>query len=223
MPFRPFSAQIAVALLMAAAVLPTAGQAQVELSFYGGAQSSPHSEVSLSGDSVLADQDFTAGWEGRSFEMPPYYGLRATWWQSDRFGFGLDVNHTKVYADAETLAETGYEHFEFSDGLNIITMNAYRSFPDAFGGLSPYVGAGVGMSVPHVELYEGTSRTAEYQLGGPAVALMAGASYPISDRFSVFGEYKGTYSVNSVELDTGGTLDTNIVTNSLNVGVSFNF
>ena len=36
-------------------------------------------------------------------------------------------------------------------------------------------------------------------------------------------EYKGTYSKNDVDLDGGGNLETNIVTNALNLGVSFNF
>lgn len=206
-----------------AAVLPGLASAEVELSFYGGYQTAPHSEVSIFGDDVVPDTDFTAGWDGGSFQAPPYYGIRATWWPNDTYGFGIDVNHVKIYADDETLAETGYDRFEYSDGLNVVTLNAYRNFGPSFAGLEPYVGAGVGLTIPHIELTDGTSRTAEYQIGGPAVALIAGASYPISERWDVFGEYKGTYSVNSNELKTGGTVETNIVTNALNVGVSFNF
>lgn len=197
--------------------------AELEFSVYGGYQTAPHAPVSISGDGVIPDQDFTAGWEGRSFEAPPHYGIRATWWPSESFGVGFDVNHAKVYADEETLAETGFERFEFSDGINIVTLNAYRSWPGAFGNLSPYVGGGVGVSVPHVELTDGASETFGYQVTGPAVAWMAGASFPLSDQWDIFGEYKGTYSVNSAELATGGTLETDIVTNSLNVGLSFNF
>jgi lipid A oxidase len=197
--------------------------AEVELSFYGGWQTAPHSGVTISGDSVVPDSDFTAGWDGRSFGAPPYYGVRATWWRSPAFGFGLDLNHAKVYADDATLAATGFEHFEFSDGLNIITLNAYRRWDQALGGLTPYIGGGIGVAVPHVELTDGGSETFEYQLTGPAVAWMAGLSYPINDTWSVFGEYKGTYSVNQADLDGGGTLETDIITNALNVGVSFNF
>jgi lipid A oxidase len=39
----------------------------------------------------------------------------------------------------------------------------------------------------------------------------------------VFGEYKGTYSSNEAELSGGGSLETDIVTNAFNVGVSFRF
>lgn len=212
-------------LLLAGLAISLASQAtaEIELSFYGGFQTSPHSEVSVYGDSVVSDLDFTAGWEGRSFSAPPYYGYRATWWFSETLGVGFDVNHTKVYADDETLAETGYERLEFSDGLNIVTLNAYRSWNNAFAGVSPYVGGGLGVAIPHVELTDGASRTFGYQVTGPAVAWMVGASMPISNSWSVFGEYKGTYSINSADLDTGGTLDTNVITNALNIGLSFNF
>lgn len=205
------------------ALLPHAATAEVELSFYGGWQGAPHSVVTIGGDSVLPDDSFTAGWEGRSFEPPPYYGLRATWWQSERFGFGIDVNHAKVYADAETLTEAGLDHFEFSDGLNILTVNAYRRWEQALGGLTPYVGGGLGIAFPHVEVVDPGTRTWGYQITGPAATWIAGVSYPINDQWSVFGEYKGTYSLNTADLDTGGTLETDVVTNAINLGVSFSF
>jgi len=203
--------------------MPLAAQAEVELSFYGGWQSAPHSNVTISGDSVVPDQEFTAGWDGNSAQMPPYYGLRATWWRTQTLGFGVELNHAKVYADQETLDATGFEHFEFSDGLNLLTVNVTRRWPDALGGLTPYVGGGLGVAVPHVELTVPGSKTFEYQMTGPAVAFYAGASYPVSDRWSVFGEYKGSYSMNSASLETGGSLETNVITNAVNFGVSFDF
>lgn len=156
--------------------------------------------------------------------MPPYYGLRATWWRTETLGFGIEINHTKVYADDETLTTSGLDAFEFTDGLNIVTLNAMRRWPDAFGGLTPYVGGGIGAAIPHAQVEViGLPRTFGYQVTGPAVAWIAGASYPISENWSVFGEYKGTYSVNTVDLDSGGTLETDIVTNAINLGVSFSF
>ena len=219
----------AIAILTcAAACWAGAASAQgIELGFYGGLQSAPPSGVTITGDGLLADTDFTAGWEGRSLEPPPYYGLRATWWQGQNLGFGVDFTHSKVYADDETLAETGYERLEFSDGLNIVTLNAYYRWPGAMGSATPYVGGGLGVAYPHVELTEttpgGESETFGYQMTGPAVALIAGVSVPITDDWSVFGEYKGTYSMNEADLDGGGTLEADIVTNALNLGVSFSF
>jgi lipid A oxidase len=212
-------------LLCAASFLavPAVAAAEVEFSLYGGVQTAPHSPVTIEGSLVIPDDTFTAGWEGRSLEAPPYYGWRATWWQTESLGFGLDFNHAKVYADDETLTDSGLERFEFSDGINIITLNVYRRWNDRLGPFTPYVGGGVGVSVPHVEVTSGTSVTFEYQITGPAVTLLAGASYPVSDRWSVFGEYKGTYSMNTADLDGGGTLETDIVTNAFNMGVSFDF
>jgi lipid A oxidase len=213
---RPFAT---LALLMA----PMMASAEVELSFYGGSQSAPHSVVTVTGDPLIPYEEFTAGWDGLSFTAPPQYGIRATWWQESNYGFGVELNHAKVYADDETRADNGYEVLEFTDGINILTVNGFRRWEDAFAGFTPYVGAGLGVSVPHVEVTKNGSETFGYQLTGPAVAWMAGATYPINDRWSVFGEYKGTYSINSAELDSGGTLETNIITNSINFGVGFNF
>lgn len=228
----PPSLGLAASLVMG---LASPALAEVELSFYGGAQSAPHSEVTIRGDSSVADRDFTAGWEGRSFEAPPHYGLRATYWAPNDWGVGVDFNHLKVYADDETLAESGLDHFEFTDGLNLLTVNGYRRFPEALdgalggalgvvvGGATPYLGAGLGIAIPYVEVEEGEAETYEYQVTGPAAALIAGVAVPVTERLSVFGEYKATYSMNEAELSGGGTLETDIVTNALNLGVSFRF
>ena len=206
------------------ASVPSLASAQVELSFYGGVQNAPSSDISIRNDSEIPDSDFSLDWEGRSFEAPPYYGLRATNWRSPSFGIGVDFAHNKVYPTDDSLPAE-FEVLEFTDGLNIFTVNAYKRWNDAFGNLSPYVGGGVGISMPHVEVtVDGVDEeTFGYQLTGPAATWIAGASMPISDNMSVFGEYKGTFSSNSADLATGGTLETDIVTNALNLGVSFNF
>ncbi len=190
--------------------------AEVVLSFYGGFQTAPHSNVH---DSVLGDAH--VGWDGKSFAAPPYYGVRATWWRNEAWGWGLDFNHAKVYADDP--AAYGYDWLEFSDGLNIATLNLWRRWQNE-GKWTPYVGAGIGIAVPHVEIQRtGEARTFGYQLTGPAIQLVAGVSYDLSDRWAIFGEYKGTYSRNKAEVDTGGTFETDIITNAVNLGVSFRF
>jgi lipid A oxidase len=215
---RAFAA-IVIFLAMSVAT----ASAQTELSFYGGAQSAPHSGVSGTDPGGIGPFDFTAGWEGRPFAAPPYYGVRLTWWQSDAWGWGVDFSHDKVYADAGTLSANGLTVLEFSDGLNVLTFNGYRKWDDFGGAFVPYVGAGIGVSLPHVEFDSGAGRTFEYQLGGPAVSVVAGARYPLGDRWSLFGEYKGTYSINNVDLVSGGDLSTSIVTNSFNLGATFGF
>ncbi|WP_438955001.1 outer membrane protein [Cognatiyoonia sp.] len=203
-------------------LLPSLVLAEVELSLYGGAQNAPHSDVFFSGDSVIPDGKVFIGWEGKSFEAPPYYGIRATVWNTPTFGYGVDFTHNKIYPQEGELPPT-IERLEFTDGLNTLTVNAYKRWDGALGEITPYVGGGVGVSVPHVEVISGSSTTLGYQLTGPAATWIAGAKYPINDEWSVFGEYKGTYTMNTGELDTGGTVETNVITNAINVGVSFSF
>ena len=206
------------------AILPSVAQAEVELGFYGGLQSAPHSRVIFSGDGVIPDEDYLVGWEGRSLEAPIYYGLRATYWGSDTVGFGVDFTHAKIYPKEGDLP-AGFDALEFTDGLNILTANVYRRWPGALwdGALTPYVGAGLGVSIPHVEVEYESSKTNGYQFTGPAAALVAGAQYDLSDRWGVFAEYKFSYSQNTGDLDGGGTIRTDNATNALNIGVSYTF
>lgn len=212
--------RLAAALLIAF-LLPIQAFAQVELSFYGGAQSAPASDVAIR-DDVIGNDDFRVQWEGRSFTAPIYYGIRATQWQTPSFGYGLDFAHNKIYPQDGQLP-AGYSRLEFTDGLNTLTLNAYRRWSNVLGDVSPYVGGGVGLAIPHVEVSAAGSRTYGFQITGPAATWVAGASMPINDQFSVFGEYKGTFSSNTGDLDSGGTVATDVFTNALNLGVSFNF
>lgn len=212
--------RLAAALLIAF-LLPIQAFAQVELSFYGGAQSAPASDVAIR-DDVIGNDDFRVQWEGRSFTAPIYYGIRATQWQTPSFGYGLDFAHNKIYPQDGQLP-AGYSRLEFTDGLNTLTLNAYRRWSNVLGDVSPYVGGGVGLAIPHVEVSATGSRTYGFQITGPAATWVAGASMPINDQFSVFGEYKGTFSSNTGDLDSGGTVATDVFTNALNLGVSFNF
>ena len=205
--------------------LPLAATAEVDLSLYGGWQTAPHSDVTVN-DPVITgglDETFFAEWEGRSFEMPPYYGIRATYWSGPTLGFGVDFTHAKVYATDETLRDNGYDRLEFTDGINTLTVNAYRRWPGAFGDVTPYVGAGLGLSIPYVEVEKNGSSTLGYQVTGPAATLLAGASYELNDRWSLFGEYKFTYTSNKADLDTGGTIESDIILNALNVGITYSF
>jgi lipid A oxidase len=193
-----------------------------EFSVYGGYQTAPHSDVELSGG-----PDFTAGWEGNSFSMPIYWGVRGTYWfdggRLSNLGISLDFTHAKVYADDETLAETGWDHFEMTDGINLLTVNALYRFPIEGSRFTPYVGAGVGINVPHIEVTRPSGTTSEYQFGGATLQAQAGVKYDITDRWAAFVEYKGNYSFVDVDIDSGDSLKTEIFTNAVNVGISFKF
>ena len=113
---------------------------------------------------------------------------------------------------------------EFTDGHNIITLNIMKRWNDRFGSFTPYVGAGLGLALPHVDVTSANGhQTLGYQLTGPAARLTAGMKYDLTDDWALFGEYQFTYSSNKAELVGGGTLNTDIITNAINVGVSYSF
>ncbi len=212
-------------LLSLAVVLMTAPVADAQdsdLSVYTGAQMAPDSRIDFT-DSLGASTGFTAGWDGNSAEWPPYFGVRYTRWVDDRFGWGLEFTHAKVYADSTTLAVNGFSRLEMTDGLNLLTLNGLRRWPND-SRWTPYVGLGVGVAVPHVEVITPLgNRTFEYQYTGPALRLIAGVSYEIDDRWSVFAEYNGSYSSHDIALTAGGRMQTEITTHAINIGVTYRF
>jgi len=214
---------LSLCLVSAAALAASPALAgEWELSGYGGYQSSPHSDVEVSDQA-----DFTAGWEGKSFSAPPYWGVRGTYWFENgrlaNLGISLDFSHAKVYADDDTLNKAGWDHFEMTDGINLLTVNALYRFPIENSRFTPYVGAGIGINVPHIEVTRNGRETSEYQFGGMTLQAQAGVKYAITDRWSAFVEYKGNYSFVDVDIDSGASLKTDIITNAVNVGVSFKF
>ncbi|QQA43046.1 outer membrane protein [Pelagovum pacificum] len=196
-------------------------QAETELAFHLGAQGAAPGDVRID-DPVAGRDTLGVDWEGRSASAPVYYGLRLTRW-SEETGWGVDFVHAKVYAPADDRAAGGYDVLEFTDGLNLLTLNAYRRWPDALGPATPYLGGGIGIAVPHVEVTRGGSVTEGYQVTGPAATLLAGLRLPVGDRWTVFGEYKASWSDNRADLSTGGTLEAEIVTHALNAGVAWRF
>ena len=204
-------------------ISPLPASAEDALSIYGGAQGALSSHVS-GRDTDGSRLDFDAEWEGQSLDMPPYYGLRYVRWQANNWGWMVDFTHAKVFADRSTLARSGFEDLSFSHGLNTLTVGVARRFP-AGGQMTPYLGAGLGISVPHVEALSPSAAedTSEYQLGGPVAEIRAGVDWRLSERWSIFAEYEGTYADLDVDLKGGGSLETEFVTNSINVGVSFTF
>jgi len=214
---------LGAAVLGLAPIWATSAAAEMELSIYSGWQTAPHSRIS--GDYPGGGSyDALIGWEGRSFEMPPYYGVRGMWWRDEQLGFGLEFTHTKVYAPDDERDALGFDSLELTDGLNILTANAMYRWPDKWGSVTPYVGGGVGVAIPHVDVETAAGdKTFGYQYTGPAARVIAGAKYDLNERFAVFGEYQFVYSSNDADLDGGGSLKSDIKTNAINVGLSLKF
>ena len=205
--------------------LAGAAAAETQISIYGGWQTSPHSRVTgtlPAGVTHPGPYSKSIGWDGKSFTMPPYYGARVTWWKTGDWGWGFELSHDKVYAGSDMSPE--FTRLEFTDGHNIVTMNYMKRWPAKWDTFTPYVSAGAGFAIPHVDVTPtGGQHTYGYQVTGPAMRLTAGASYELNDRWDLFAEYQFTASSNDATLDGGGDLHTRIITNALNFGVSFSF
>lgn len=220
-----------VALIAASLMVATPAAAELELSFYLGAQGVNDSNAS----GYLPDStpfNRKVDWKGKPFDSPLYYGGRATWWTNSDFGFGIEGTHTKAYASAADQKEIGTDRLEFTDGHNIFTANVMKRFPSAFEGsnFTPYVGAGVGIAVPHVDVQVSgsTHRTHGYETTGVALRGIAGMKYALTDNWALFGEYQIVWSDNdaTIEGDPGeadGKLRTKLTTHAVNVGVSYSF
>lgn len=193
-----------------------------ELSAYGGWQGSVPGRVVGTGGAVDG-LDTVIAWEGRSFEISPYYGGRATYWMSPEWGVSLEFNHAKAIAPQAQRDALGFKNFEFTHGLNFATVNAHRAFPGTMGRIDPYVLVGLGVTIPHVDVSRGTMKTAEYQFGGLAASVGAGLRYRLTDSMSAYTEYKTTVTTLNPLLADGGRLKTTIVANAINVGISYSF
>jgi lipid A oxidase len=206
----------------AVALLPMAANAEFQISGYGGVNTANNSDVTLK--TPLVSGTYDVDWYGDSFHMPPYWGVRGTWWLTNfnrpRWGVAIDYTHAKV--KASDLGVIPFSHLEFTDGLNTITLNGLYRMPlnDRF---TAYVGAGAGAAFPHVEVktipYQGT--TWEYQLTGPDFQGLLGVNVDVAYGVSLFAEYKANYSINDADLVGGGSLKTNVLTHNFSLGVSF--
>ena len=233
-----------VALVLSAAP----AQAEFVISIYGGDVFTHDTDVDLTepGTSLTFEN---VPFDGESFEKPPYYGYRVSYWLKSRpnLGGALDFTHAKTIADrAKPVTVTGtrggapvstvepagntFEELEFSHGHNLLTANGlYRWFPTGqrddslLGRLQPYAGAGAGVAIPHVEIITPTSRTKEYQIAGPAVQGLLGVNVDLHRYISTFTEYKLTYANINADLSGGGEVEVNPLTHHFIVGLSVRF
>ncbi|NHQ75621.1 porin family protein [Roseovarius gahaiensis] len=223
---------IKIAAVAAASAMAAPAAAEVELSFYIGTQSVDGSTASgyLPGGAPVSR---SVDWKGKPFESPFYYGGRAIWWMDNNIGFGLEGTHSKAYASQADMAAIGVSRLELSDGHNIITANVMKRWPGAFKAtpkFTPYVGAGVGVAIPHVDAQVNASgiRTFGYETTGLAVRAIAGLKYDLTEKWALFGEYQAVWSDNEITIDPApgqlpGKLNTELLTHAVNVGVSYSF
>jgi hypothetical protein len=186
---------------------------------YGGVTHTRDSDIHFA---KPGETDLTAHrvqWIGRPFKSPIYYGVRAMHWPAHgRFGGMLDFTHAKAISvreqmlrlsgtrngkpmDGPVLNDATFRHLEFSHGHNMLTLNGLLSLGRLAPALRPYVGAGVGLSLPHTEVqFRGDERrTYEYQIAGPVGQAVAGLEIRLP-RISILLEYKFSFAPYSVPL-----------------------
>ena len=193
---------------------------------YGGFQDTSPSRVSIVSDDGTPIS-FDAQWDAKPLSMPPYWGIRSSFWDTQRTAWEIDFVHSKAYANSQTLNQNGFDHLQFTDGINVLSLSRIwqlseqESFPD----MSPYVGFGGGVSLPYVEVIKNSNpsiaRTMEYQFGGLAGQAQVGIRYAVSSGLNAIFEYKITYIGLDVETSSSKDLKTNLVTSALNFGLEF--
>jgi lipid A oxidase len=217
---------VAGGLVLATGGVMAQSGSQSEVTLYTGANAAPHSSVKFSGAATsygVADGNYsTEGWETKSFGNPVYWGFRYTYWPtaSSQWGYGVDINHSKLYA--KQMPHANISRLEFSDGMNTLMANLYRRYPgvQSLWGGEPYWGVGLGISYPHVEVTSATNRTFEYQYTGFAAQAMVGLRYSINDKWLAFGELRTQYIPMEADLDGGGKLEVDFINNHFSLGVS---
>jgi lipid A oxidase len=211
-------------------------RAETSLSLYFGKAFTNDSDVRIrQPNTSLTFQGVS--WSDESFEGPIYYGWRVTHYfkhQPD-WGVALDFFHYKVISDTDAVLPVSgtrggapvsgnerfgdtIQRFAMTHGVNYVTLDAvhrWRVHPDAsafpYGRLQPYVGAGIGAVIPHVEAEINGVHEGDYQVRGPGFQFFAGASYGLSRQWSIFAEYKFTHTTLTVDIPHGDghtTLDT---------------
>jgi lipid A oxidase len=189
-------------------------------------------------------------WEMHDFDEPMYYGYRVLYFpgRDSNWGFGLEFIHAKVYLDTsdsvrvtgtragtpvngtESLGDT-FEGFNISNGINYLTADVlYRFFldkqhPESFlSRFQPYVGIGLGITVPHPEpQLKGEPLRAKYQFGGFAAQAMAGVSFDITKYLLLYTEYKLSYAKFDDLSFTGGTIQMDLLEHHWVFGVGVKF
>jgi lipid A oxidase len=153
-------------------------------------------------------------WFTDPFHNPIYYGARVQrWFAGGGTGVMVDFIHSKAMARRDDEADFSgqiegkpvpahgpltdvVKKLEFSHGHNMLLFNGLLRLPSIGTRLSPYVGAGGGVLLPHAEatiIGSTRPRTYEYNYAGPAAQAIAGLEFRLP-RLSFFVEYKFTYA-----------------------------
>lgn len=216
---KPLSAVLLIGLLTGLA--PAIVHAEPALSIFAGWSGASGGDLRYSAPGGTSLTLHDVSWDTDSFEPPPYYGVRATWWLRPAAGPGLALGftHAKILLrTTQTVRVTGVQagtsvtarrpvssvigHFENSHGLNFLTLSALYRVGIRHGGRTvpawqAYAGAGAGVTYPHVEARVGQAVTFRQEWAGPTAQAMVGLEARAGYHLAFFAEYR----LNRVWLD----------------------
>jgi len=205
----------------------TSHAADAEWAFNGylGYSFTPASRVTLNEPALPSVSVNDVSWAGEPFKSPPYYGLRVTRFFQSAPGWGIavDFTHAKAIANLEGTAGDTFSNLQFTHGHNLLTVNGIYRWRAESAPVRPYVGLGGGVAIPHVEVATAESRTEAYRLTGPALEVLAGASFDVASHLALAAEYKVSYARIDANLEGGGSLATRLLTQHLIFGFSVDF
>jgi lipid A oxidase len=162
------------------------------------------------------------------------------------WGIALGYTHAKAVVDqTQVVRQSGtrqgtpvngnfpvsdsIDAYQLSHGHNFLTLNGmYRWILEQrdrtiLGRLHPYLGAGAGLVFPHVEATVNGSVTNEFQIAGPALQAYFGLDFDIVGPLNAFAEYKLNWADVTSELNGGGSIQSEIWTHQLIVGLTLRF
>ncbi|WP_425092593.1 outer membrane protein [Tropicimonas sp. S265A] len=199
-------------LLVAAAIVVSTAPAQADGQFYGRLSA---------GASTLSDPDVVGAISGEaSFGTGQAFG-GALGYDYAGSPFRSEIEYIYRTADADPFGGSGGGDL----ASTTVALNGYYDFATA-GSIAPYLGAGVGYATEiDFDIGSGTGEGEYSDTGIPMFQLMAGARYPINDRFSLTAElrYFDAGSVTLVQSGGTGTLDLDYSGVEVSVGLQVSF
>jgi lipid A oxidase len=205
-------------LLLVALTGPAAAEGYI--GFYAGATATHSATVNLEQPSLANRLVFQqVPFSGRSFDAPIYYGYRAGFFLTNRFGLEAEFVHLKIHADLDQPVQVEgtlnglniserrpmrryAEQFEVSHGLNMVFVNAV--FRRVLIGPLMFIGrGGLGVTIPRPEVIILGVPGGSYQTGQIATQAAAGIQARLWGGLHLTTEYKYTFTPASFEIPNG--------------------
>jgi hypothetical protein len=160
----------------------------------------------------------------KPFTPAIYYGYRAGFFFSRHFGFEGELNHLKVYADTNRVAQISgvlygapvnetalvssvVQEFNITHGVNLLMGNfvARKALgPDASARVVLEARFGAGATIPHpINEILGVPNVQAYQIGSPAIQVAGGVDVRLWRRLYAIAEAKYTRTNETVNIAHG--------------------